>query len=65
MMMISEYRRFFHEEEYEMKYRHEWKHEISHIDMLILRQRLSAVMKRDGHATGGRYMIRSLYFDNM
>lgn len=47
-----------------MKYRHEWKHEINYADMLILRQRLSAVAKRDAHATDGRYEIRSLYFDN-
>ena len=47
-----------------MKYRHEWKHEISFGDMLILRQRLSAVMKRDKHAEDGKYLIRSLYFDN-
>ena len=47
-----------------MKYRHEWKHEISYGDMLVLRQRLSAVMKRDKHAIGGKYLIRSLYFDN-
>lgn len=47
-----------------MKCRHEWKHEISYGDMLVLRQRLSAVMKRDVHAVDGKYMIRSLYFDN-
>lgn len=47
-----------------MKYRHEWKHEISFGDMLVLRQRLSATMKRDVHAIDGRYLIRSLYFDN-
>ena len=47
-----------------MKYRHEWKHEISYSDMLVLRQRLSAVMKRDVHAIDGTYLIRSLYFDN-
>ena len=47
-----------------MKYRHEWKHEISRGDMLALRQRLSAVAKRDVHAIGGKYLIRSLYFDN-
>lgn len=47
-----------------MKYRHEWKHEISYGDMLVLRQRLSAVMKRDVHAIDGKYLIRSLYFDN-
>lgn len=47
-----------------MKYRHEWKHVISCCDMLILRQRLSAVAKRDIHTVDGKYMIRSLYFDN-
>ena len=45
--------------------RHEIKHEISRFDMLILRQRLSAVMKSDPHAHGGVYEIRSLYFDNL
>lgn len=47
-----------------MKYRHEWKHEISYIDMLTLRQRLYAVAKSDIHAVDGKYFIRSLYFDN-
>ena len=47
-----------------MKYRHEWKHEISYGDMLALRQRLSAIARRDPHAIGGAYAIRSLYFDN-
>ena len=48
-----------------MKYRHEWKHEINYADMLTLRARLSAVMKRDEHAVNGVYHIRSLYFDNL
>ena len=47
-----------------MKYRHEWKHEISYMDMLTLRSRLSAVTKRDAHIIDGKYFIRSLYFDN-
>lgn len=47
-----------------MDFRHEWKHEISYGDMLILRQRLRAVMKPDEHAKDGKYFIRSLYFDN-
>lgn len=46
-----------------MKYRHEWKHEISHADKLVLLARLSAVMKRDSHAINGSYRVRSLYFD--
>lgn len=47
-----------------MDFRHEWKHEINYGDLLILRQRLSAVMQRDTHAVDGKYLIRSLYFDN-
>lgn len=47
-----------------MKYRHEWKHEIDYADMLVLRQRLSAVAKRDAHTADGKYEVRSLYFDN-
>ncbi len=47
-----------------MKYRHEWKHEISFGDMLALRQRLSVIAKRDAHAAGPAYEVRSLYFDS-
>lgn len=47
-----------------MDYRHEWKYEINQADLLILRQRLRAVMSPDAHAVDGRYLIRSLYFDN-
>lgn len=47
-----------------MDYRHEWKHEINQADLLALRQRLRAIMSPDPHATGGKYWIRSLYFDN-
>lgn len=47
-----------------MEFRHEWKHRISYGDMLVLRQRLKAVMKPDEHAVDGKYFIRSLYFDN-
>ena len=47
-----------------LQFRHEVKHEISSHDMLILRQRLRAVMKPDAHAVNGQYLIRSLYFDN-
>lgn len=46
-----------------MDFRHEWKHEISYMDMLSLRQRLRAVAQPDVHAADGRYRIRSLYFD--
>lgn len=46
-----------------MDFRHEWKHELSYADLLILRQRLRAVMRPDPNAVDGRYLIRSLYFD--
>ena len=46
-------------------YRHEWKHELSFQDSLILRQRLRAVMEPDPNAVDGKYFIRSLYFDNL
>lgn len=46
-----------------MNYRHEWKHEITASDLLVIRQRLRAAAKPDGHAADGRYFIRSLYFD--
>ena len=48
-----------------MKLRHEWKHEISYSDLLVIRQRLSAVAKRDVHSVNGKYLIRSMYFDNI
>lgn len=48
-----------------MDFRHEWKHEINYSDMIILRQRLKAVMKPDKNAVDGKYFIRSLYFDNI
>ncbi|MBR4296494.1 MAG: polyphosphate polymerase domain-containing protein [Clostridia bacterium] len=48
-----------------MQFRHELKHEINNLDMMILRQRLRAVMRTDSHALNGQYEIRSLYFDNL
>ena len=48
-----------------MDYRHEWKYEINQADLLVLRQRLRAVARPDPHAVDGRYLIRSLYFDNL
>lgn len=48
-----------------MQFRHEIKHEISYFDMLILRRRLKTVMQPDIHAENGKYIIRSLYFDNL
>ncbi len=46
-------------------YRHEWKHEISYMDLLTIRQRLRAVTEPDPHAVDGKYLIRSLYFDDL
>ena len=48
-----------------LNYRHEWKHELSYADLLTIRARLRAIMKPDPHAKDGRYLIRSLYFDNL
>ncbi|MBR1658700.1 MAG: polyphosphate polymerase domain-containing protein [Oscillospiraceae bacterium] len=48
-----------------MQYRHEWKHELNCLDLLNIRSRLRAVMEPDPHAVGGKYLIRSLYFDNL
>ncbi|MBO4461495.1 MAG: polyphosphate polymerase domain-containing protein [Lachnospiraceae bacterium] len=48
-----------------MKLRHEFKHELSYVEMLSLRSRLKAVMQPDPHAIDGKYFIRSLYFDNV
>ncbi len=47
-----------------MKLRHECKHEINLSDILVIRQRLSAVMKRDENGAEGKYFVRSLYFDD-
>ena len=46
------------------QFRHEFKHELNCMGMLILRQRLSVIMHRDTHAVDGKYEIPSLYFDN-
>ncbi len=48
----------------EKHYRHEWKHEISYADLLAIRARMSVVAIPDPHAVDGKYLIRSLYFDN-
>ena len=49
----------------EIHYRHEWKHEINWSDLISIRQRLRAVAEPDPHAVDGKYLIRSLYFDNL
>ena len=49
-----------------MRYRNEIKHVISPADKAALLARLRAVMKRDAHAgPDGKYLVRSLYFDNV
>lgn len=47
-----------------MNFRHEWKIEIDHSDLISIRQRLRVVASIDSHAVDGKYQIRSLYFDN-
>lgn len=47
-----------------MQARHEYKHSLNHMDYIVLRGRLSAVLPRDSNAgPDGSYKIRSLYFD--
>ena len=48
-----------------MRPRHEWKHEIDLGDVLVLRQRLGAILRPDSHGRQGEDRIRSLYFDNL
>ena len=38
---------------------------ITESDKLAVRARMTAVARPDPHAVGGRYLIRSLYFDNL
>ena len=45
--------------------RHEWKHEINYMDMLVIRSRMRAITTPDPHAIDGKYFIRSLYFDTL
>ena len=49
----------------EKRYRHEWKHAITYADLLTIRQRMSAIAIPDPHTIDGKYLIRSLYFDNL
>ncbi len=49
----------------EAVYRHEYKYLVNACDCAILSRRLGTVMERDPHTMAdGRYVIRSLYFDN-
>lgn len=47
----------------DMQYRHETKVAINAMDAMAVRQRLRAIAPPDEHATDGKYLIRSLYFD--
>ncbi len=49
----------------EQKFRHEYKQSIETADLAALRQRLSALMQPDSFSCGGKYEVRSLYFDNL
>ncbi|MEY8522458.1 polyphosphate polymerase domain-containing protein [bacterium 1XD8-76] len=47
-------------------YRHELKYQINFAEYLAIRQRIRPLMKVDNHASrDGRYLIRSIYFDNV
>lgn len=46
------------------QYRNEWKYFISLWEAELLKQRLLPFMERDPFAQDGKYMIRSLYFDD-
>ena len=48
-----------------LKFRNEWKYLISEPEAYLLKGRLSSVMSHDPHAKDGKYMIRSLYFDDV
>ncbi len=45
-------------------FRHELKFLMSKAEGELLKQRLNLVLDRDAYAKNGRYMIRSLYFDD-
>ena len=49
----------------DIHYRHEIKHEITRSDLIAISQGLRAVAQTDPHVKDGRYLIRSLYFDNI
>lgn len=47
-----------------LKYRNEWKYFISLWEGEILKRRLAPFLQKDPYARDGKYMIRSLYFDD-
>lgn len=48
-----------------MKFRHEFKHEVTEFDYLVLKTRLLNMMCPDSNGDNGKYRVRSLYFDNL
>lgn len=47
------------------KSRHEYKFQIDEKDIVLLKERIGAVMRKDAHVSGqGFYHIRSIYFDD-
>ena len=46
------------------RYRYELKYQCSEPQMAIIQSRLLPLMRIDSHTINGRYMIRSMYFDN-
>ena len=48
----------------EISYRHEVKHYLNWSDLMCIRARVRTVMQPDPHTKDGKYLIRSLYFDN-
>ena len=46
-------------------YRHELKYQINASDVMAIRRRLQILAKPDPNARDGRYLVRSLYFDNL
>lgn len=48
-----------------MKYRHELKYMITANQALILEQKLKLVMDLDNNSIDGKYLIKSLYFDDI
>lgn len=48
-----------------MKFRHEFKHEISEFDFLTMKSKLDAMLIPDQNGDSGTYLVKSLYFDNL
>lgn len=48
-----------------MKYRNEWKYQVTASDLVLLEARLKPLISPDKHHRQGGYAIRSLYFDDL